>query len=270
MKRRVLLALVAPILLAANVFAAVAVDSVDSSTGHQSGVGASPLTWSFTNTAGTLLVCGVSISQTNPDQQPTINSVSYNGASMTQADSYYTGTPILSFDSDGLAYFYLLSPATGSNTVSVAFTYSGSPTNRNTIAGCISFTGNDTSSPIGTAVKQKETTLGNTSSETTTVTGTTNGNYVVSMINTGSGGLAVTSPATRIWLLNASTHTGGDNAAMAYVASSGGSVGIQFTYTTDIYSSMAIEIKAPGGGGGATTSGCGSFSLLHVGCEGSH
>lgn len=266
MKRRAFLALIAPFLLAANVFAAVTIDSQEAS-GNGHGGTTSPLTWNFTNTAGGFLVCAVDISQAQTGGgTPTISAVSYNSVSMSLVDSYATGTPILTYDGDLLAFYSLQSPATGSHTVSVSFSYVGTPgANAGTIAGCISFSGADTSAPFGTVVKNKETTLGTNTSGSAVVPSSTSGNYVIATMNTGSGGVATTAPSTQSWLLNQSTHTGGDNSALSYQAA-GGSITMAYTFTADIWSVMAVEVKAAGGGGGATTSGCGSLSLLHVGC----
>jgi hypothetical protein len=237
---------------------ALAIDSVMTGTAQAS---ASPLTLSFTNTAGTLVVVGVNIAQVNPEQLPTINSVTWAGATMTLVDSHSGGAPILSADCQTVAFYYLNAavnggtpPATGTNNVSVAFTYSGSPgaTNANTHCGAMSFTGADPTTPFGTALKQKETSTGTSTGATLTLSSTTSGNYGIAITDTGSGGLAVTSPATAVYVLNASIHSGGDNSAMAYRVSSGGSLSIAFTFTTDIYVALAVEVLATGTGGGPT------------------
>jgi hypothetical protein len=165
---------------------------------------------------------------------------------MTLLDSSLTGTPAVSPDTDLLVLYYLDSPATGLNQVQVFFTFTGGPTNKDTLAGAISFTGAASgSSGFSTVAKSQETTLGTNTTATASVSGTTSGNIVVGMLNTGTGGLSVTSPATNIWTLNNSTHTAGDNAAMGYKASSGGTVGVAFAFTADIWMAMAVEVKAP-------------------------
>lgn len=255
--KRLLLVVLVLLLIVGRVEAAVTIDSQETlSLGH--GAVVSPLTWNFTNTAGSLLVCAVSLSELVAT--PVVTAISYNSVAMTLLDNYATGTPALGADGSLLSFYYLKTPATGLNLVSVAFTFTGTAPNIGAIAGCISFSGNDTTTPFGTASKNKETTLGTNTSGSATIGSTTSGNYVIGVMNTGSGSIAVTAPSAASWILNQSTHTGGDNAALSTQAA-GGSITMAYTFTADIWSVMAVEVKASGG---ATTT-CQSLTLTGAG-----
>jgi hypothetical protein len=221
---------------------------VDSVADAANAANTSPLTFQHTNTAGTLLLCGINITQVSPNNTPIINSVTYAGVPMTLWASYATGIPVLDGDGSLLAYYYQQNPALGENDVQVAFDFTGDPdnANKNTMAGCMGFTGADPVTPFGPPVKQKETTLGNTTQMTITVPDTTRGNIVISMLNTGTGGIDVDPPTLTNWLLNNSTHTAGDNGVMTYKVTEGGDWPTTIHYTMDVYSAMAIEVFAEG------------------------
>lgn len=223
---------------------AVAVDSQEVlNIGHSAGT--SPLTWNFTNVAGNYLVVGIDLSQTNPANAPTIGAVSYDGVAMTQIGSTLVWTGDAT-SSTQMALFGLANPATGLKVASVAFTFSGSPTNFDCIAGAVSFSGVNTSAPVGTVVSTFDATV-NGGSKSVNVS-TTAGNMVVSLAATGSGGtITGSSPTTITWVLNVSTHTFSDDAAMGTQAG-GGTVTAGFTTgVSDYWGVMAVEIKAPGG-----------------------
>jgi hypothetical protein len=218
---------------------ALAIDSQEASTtGHHSTT--SPLTWTFTNTAGTLLMCGIVV--TNSTGLPTIGTVSYNGVAMTP---FGTGRSWDSPVSEFVQWFSLLSPATGAHTMSVAYTPVGSIPDA--IAGCISFTGNNTSTPV----INETTAFSNTNSPLATVTmsGTTSGNYLLACVGTGTGVTGAHSgDGTLTWKLNVSTGTAGDNAGALYLLSGGGSATVAFDVSSDEWGLDAVEIQAAGGG----------------------
>lgn len=242
------------LLWAAPTSAAVTVNSQEASgIGHNSTT--SPLTWSFTNTAGNYLVVGIDLNQSNPNTAPTIGAVSYNGTAMTLIGSVFSPTDCVCTK---MALYGLASPATGSNTVSVAATFSGSPTNHDIIAMAISFSGVDVSVPgtseHGSLFTSDNPTCGTTSCGVS-VTSTTSGNYVVSVTGTGSGAtITATSPTILSSTLNVSTHTFSDDAALGSQSTSGGSVTAAFsTGVSDAWAILATEVKASGGGGGGCT-----------------
>jgi hypothetical protein len=232
--------------------AAVAVDSQESaSTAHHSNT--SPLTWTFNNVAGTVMFIGVVVTD-GTGSTTTLGAVSYNSVAATQV-----GSSLVTWDGTAsrAAIYRLLSPATGNNTVSVAATSTGGG-GLDIIAGAISFTGNDTTTPAGTAV----TATGNNGTATVNVTSTTNGNYVISVVGTGTSVTSATSPTLLSAKLNVSGGTAGDNLGLGDQATSGGTVAAKFAVSSDLWGISAVEVKAA-----ATSSGCPmTRSRMGVGC----
>lgn len=105
----------------------------------------SPQTFSFTNTAGTFFILFASIAVSSTTTI-TLGAHSYGGNALTKlmeqtSSNGATGGKI--------ALWYMQSPPTGANTVSMAWTDNASPGfNFRMCAGCISFTGVHTSSPF--------------------------------------------------------------------------------------------------------------------------
>lgn len=149
---------------------ALAVDSVISD-GGPAGSEAASGSFSFTNTAGTLLVVAIS-----GFRNRTVSSITYNGVALTTAGAravhgsgYYTDV------------FYLLSPATGAHTLAWTLSSTDGPT-----IACVSFTGNHASSPIGNVATDFSS--GTTPSKAVT---TANANSIVfSSVYTNSATLA--------------------------------------------------------------------------------
>lgn len=207
----------AAILASTAAHAGLAIDSQEASNAAHNST-SSPLTWSFTNTAGTKLVVCASVN--NSSGSPTIGAVSYNGVAMTAISgaTFTDATNIVS-----IKCFYLDSPATGSNTVSVA----GSGM-IDIIAGAISFTGAAAGAGgFGTAATANSTT--NTTPATVAVTGTLNGDIVLGAATAGNSFSSFTSPTTKSALLNVSSVDGGNNFALTQQSTSGGSATISDT-----------------------------------------
>src|SRR5690242_6807712 len=97
---------------------------------------ASPWSWSFTNTSGTVLYAEIQIDN---GPVPSDVSVTYNGVAMTALGSVSANNNSKGF----IGLFRLLNPATGSNMFSVSWS-GGSGT---VSGGAISFTGNDPFNP---------------------------------------------------------------------------------------------------------------------------
>lgn len=220
---------------------ALAIDSQEvSGAGHNSAT--SPLTYTFTNTAGTLLVVGVVISESpGAANAPTSVGVTYNGVSMTQVGhvSWFDNT-----SSNGYL-FYLVNPATGAN--SVVVTPVGFVSLSQIIASAISFTGQRASSPLGTATTANN---GGTSSTpaTVTLTGTTSGSYVVSVAGAGDAFTAspAVSPTVLSALKNVDGNTASDNLVFGYNSNTGGSVTAAYNITVnDTWGIAAVEIFGP-------------------------
>lgn len=225
-------------------WSAIAVDSQEASgAGHRSIV--SPLSWTFTNTAGTKLVCGF-VATCSGANVASISTPTYGGTLMTNVSSQFrfSSTPNV----DITAMYYLDNPATGANTVSVTWGGTSSPA---ALGGCISFTGTNTG--VGTA------TTGSGTSGTTATAGaitTASGNYIFAEGGWGSGtGGTAGAGFTRTYLINGSGVTAGDNNLGEYQSSAGSAITPTFTWTgSDNWGIIAVEITAASGGAGVAPS----------------
>lgn len=224
---------------------ALAVDSQESSNaGHNATNPATTLSWSFNNVAGTILVVGANAESTGTGSSAAITGVTYNSVALTKAGSQgWAGTG----PSSEVSIWYLLNPATGSNTVSVSASFANT-TVTDIIGGAISFTGNATSTPFGTAAGAKLDTGAGSTSPSVTVNSTTANNYVLAMMGTGTGYSSTSNTLT--WSLNVSTNMAGDNSAMTYQLVSGSSTTMTDTVTQDWWGIVAAELKAAGTAGG--------------------
>lgn len=227
----------------------VTIDSTEpGGTGHGSVNPTSPLTWSFTNTAGNFLIVGVALGAASgtATQNTQVNSVTYNGISMTEVAS-------IKFDSDGtfthdeVSLWSLVTPATGAKTVSIAYQFALSSTLNSIEAGAISFSGVNTSTALGSPSTAKFDTGAGTTSLSASIGSSTSGNIVVDCLGTGSGSAASSSGTIR-WNLELDT---GANAAIEGVsstkASPGGSTSMGYTFAQDYAGLVVVEILAAGG-----------------------
>lgn len=206
--------------------ASLAIDSND--TGHHSTT--SPLTWSFTNTAGNKVLVGIEVTNSGTTP-PSISSVTYGGQTMTLQKSvtYASGA------SSNLTAIYALDNApTGANTVSISFSGASSI---DCIAGAQSMTGAD---GIGTTASN----TGGAASTVATVTlsTTTNGSLIFTMAGTGTHFNSANSPQTSEFILNVSTSTSGDNGAAGTIPGTGGSVSPSWSIGTDLFGMVAVEV----------------------------
>ncbi len=206
----------------------VAVDSASPVAGNN--VKNANLTYSFTNTAGTLLI----VCATAGDAVQSISGVTYNGVAMSPVAS------VRSHDGTTGAYsslWSLLNPATGANNVVV--TKSGSNASGYIISGAVSFTGNAATNPIAQSLTNNATS-GTTAS--VTVPNTTAGNMVVDCATNGSA--MGSSLQTLNFEKNVNDSDYGNNAASSY-ATAGGSVTMGYTGdASDGWGIVAAEIKA--------------------------
>lgn len=226
------------LLCAVLAFGACAVDSQEASNagsrGTTSGVAA---TWNFNNVAGTKMLCNF-IPSSSTGGSSAITAASYNSAALTAVGSLVT------WDGGNSAtrIYYLDSPATGTHTLSVTATGSGT---FSIIGGCITFTGLNTG--VGTATSGTQ--AGGTSASATAIT-TASGNciYAGGGWGSGTGGTAGTG-FTRTWLKNGSGSTGGDNGIGEYKISTGGATTPVINWTgSDVGGIQAVELIASGGG----------------------
>lgn len=158
---------------------ALAIDAVSSTSGN----GAGPFSWSHT-CSGSDRVLFVGIS--HYDSSDTVSGVTYNSVAMTAVPSGATN--------NGQFYvslWYLIAPATGSNTVSVTFT--GGVFDFK--AGSVSFTGADQTTPLGTAV----TATGSSTTPSVTVTSATGEIVLDTLVIVHSGTLTVDGSQAQRW-----------------------------------------------------------------------
>jgi hypothetical protein len=224
---------------------AVAVDSQESAgAGHRGTTSGTALTWTFTNTAGTLAIMAIVVTETTASGGVAVTQVRYNGIDFTVA-----GTPASWGTNGDLAIlYYLLNPATGANTASVTATGHG---NFAVLAGMVTFTGAHASAPIGTTATGSGS--GVTHATTSAITAASGG-YIVGIGGQGSGStMAPDSGWTESWEKVGTGNTGGDNAECVIQAATGAALTPGFTWTgSDSWGMFAAEIlQAAAGGGGA-------------------
>lgn len=128
---------------------AVAINTTGAVAGFETNP-TSPKTQAYTNTSGTLMTCWVGVGVGGTDQV-TSAAVTYNSVSMTLLLSRTTAGDSSGADSalgGCLFLFYLLSPATGSNTLSVSFTKTGTAAVANLWFCGMTYTGNHATVPF--------------------------------------------------------------------------------------------------------------------------
>jgi len=142
----------------------------------------SPRTFSFTNTAGNLLILCVGVSTASAGTV-TWGAMTYNGVAMTQVVEKNTNFAVNT--TGGRAAIYrLINPATGSNTVSMSATIGGTSGGDNHWnAICISYSAADTTTPIVQSISDA---FGSSPNATATLTGVASGNATVSSFGCGT------------------------------------------------------------------------------------
>jgi hypothetical protein len=233
------LILLSSVWFCASAQAAPAINSQESShLAHHSNT--SPLTWTFNNVGGTTLFVAVDLTQF---QVPTFGAVTYNGVTM----SVVPGSRITWGGANNqIQWYYLNNPAIGSHMVSVSAAIGGGA--QDIIAAAISFTGLDPTIPYGGTPVTNFNDTGGAPSASVNVTGTTNGNYVLSAIANGDFAMTATSPTVLSAQLDVSGATAGDNFAIGQQATAGGTVTAGFSWgSNDDYGITAFEVKAAAG-----------------------
>jgi hypothetical protein len=222
---------------------ALAIDSqMGSSTGASAN--ATTLTFSFTNTAGTFIVVGISFGNASAF---TVSTITYNGVSMTQVPGAVVGYDGATHNFAGASLFSLLSPATGANNVVVTMSGVGGGTT-SIEGGAISFTGHDLVTPIVASSGKSNFRESNGPTATVTSGSTTVGNIVVAQMATGSGYSSV-STGTLSWSKNASSLSAGGNGAMTQASGTGGTITMTDNITSDFMGMVCFEVAAASGGG---------------------
>lgn len=199
------------------------------------------LSYTFTNNNGTLLIVGVVVGGVST----LISSiaVTYNGVSMNAIGTMQTGHS----GASAAQLFYLLNPTTGSNTVVVTAAVTNALT-ISLISGAISFSGNDTTSPIsqsdGTFSDVPETmasiALGSTVSD----------NIIVNIMGCGSSidaNTDITTSDTTSWKKSVNELSGAGNGASGRTPGSGGNLTMSWSIINDIWIMAVAEIAADSG-----------------------
>lgn len=215
---------------------AVAFDAVGpSSAGTFAQSTAGPLTWSHTCTGSDLLLTvGIAWDVSNAGT-PTTLTVTYNSVSMTSVGRQLSNN---SSTSGFIELFALQNPATGTNTVSAAWSDPTLAGGQSIIGGSVSFTG---VASYGTPVKA----FGLSGTLSATVNGTAASSMVVDAACWGSGG-AATGSQTERWERDVNADTGSGDAAQS-TAAGGGNVTMSYTITSDAWGIIAVELFAAGG-----------------------
>jgi hypothetical protein len=257
------------LLLARSLLAAVAVaESTSSPTTGTTIASASSTGVSFNNATGTVLYACLQANSAGGNTTD-VTAASYNGVAMTLVGK-------VRYDTNAVAVslWRLLSPTVGTGAHPLTFTITSTALNR-WIAGAISFTGNDTSTPDSTpssctsASGTPTTNLNScinstvppgTAAATITVGGTTAGNFLVDCAATGTGGMS--SNTTQIWKSSPdSGANGGDNGASSRAAG-GGSIIMSYAVSTDIWAIAAVEVRQPAAAPPPATSQQGASRLI--------
>lgn len=200
-----------------------------------------PQTFSFTNTAGTVLYLIVTLGCGGAETS-SFGAVSYGGAAMTKIAEVTTSGGATG---GRVGLFRLLSPATGSNTVSIAYTYPSTASNSMS-AGCISFTGNNVTTPEAQAAG---TNTGSSASASINLAGVAAGNITVAGF--GGGTHFTTQSATLSWAKNNNDSSSLGNGRAARSASTGSVTQTATLAGSDSWASLMVEVAAAGGGGAA-------------------
>jgi hypothetical protein len=212
--------------------ASVAVDAVGPSPagGGATGGGVSGLSWTHTvSGTSTLLTVAVAVSAAS-DAGMTL-AVTYNGVAMTSASKVHTNNSTTGF----IQLFYLVSPASGANTVAVTLTGGTA----DMVGGSVSFTGVNQ----GTPVQNTATGFGNGASATVNVASAF-GDMVVDAVANGSNITASTK--TNRWLFNLNGSNGAGNAAQSTNLGAS-SVTMGYSLAADNWGIIGMDIVASKG-----------------------
>ena len=217
---------------------AVTFDAVGpGSSGTQSGT--SPLTWAHVcGASATLIIVDVSVDAASDDSAVSV-AVTYGGQSLTSLQRWESGGAAQKV---GFAQkFYLFSPPTGSNTVSVTVTGSGFD---GITGGSKSYNG---AALLGTVVKSDSAGSAVTSGSIVTSTLDTD-SIVDALVVTGGDTVAFTAGTSRFNNGTGSGFSGaGSFSASATAPGTGGNVTVSWTMAADFFAAIAVEVRAQAG-----------------------
>jgi hypothetical protein len=234
-----LMSLLLFLLLSPPSYAVLVVNSeMPSNVGVNEATDGTTFTYSFTNTAGTLLVCSVSVADGGaPDI--TVSGVTYSGAALTKFNEQRTVAANSAYN----YLWFLLSPASGAN--NIVITTSGTPVGAgHIISGCISFTGNHLTTPLINSTTKTAT--GTPTTDSLDVTNTISGNIV--LCSNATGETINSHTQTESWLKNVNNQTPANNNVLMRA---GGGGTVNFSVTTaagDHHTFVAAEVQAPPSG----------------------
>lgn len=193
----------------------------------------SPFAYNFVNTAGTLLYVWVLFGATTVTATP--SSVTYGGTAMS-----FIKEATENSGNGRIRLYRLLTPATGTNSVSMA--WSGTATD--IISGAISFTGNNTSAPEAQTNSASNDAGSGTAS--VSLSGVTAGNITIAAAGCGSAMTAQTQ--TLDWAENADSNTYMGN-GRASTSTASGTVTHSYTVNgSDTWACIICEVAAAGTG----------------------
>lgn len=145
----------------------------------------------------------------------------------------------LSYSSSRHEKWFLVNPPSGVQSIVITVTGSVASTSVTT-SGAKSYTGSDTSTPLGSFFSNS----GTGTASTVTVTDSATNDLVDDSIATGSGGEAVSGSNTQRWKLDTNTNTSGNNGAGSTTPGATGNVIPTWTFTSDSWGAVAVNIKA--------------------------
>lgn len=222
---------------------ALAIDSQMAAAAGASSSVSLTLTFSFNNVAGTFMTLGIGWGNGSAF---TVASALYGAAALTVVPGATVGYDGATHNFSGAALYSLLLPSTGANNIAITMTgLTGGATSIE--AGVMTFTGNDTVTPIVASSGKSNFQESNFSNATVVSGTTTTGNLVVAQMATGSGFSSVTT-GTLSWSKNASSLSAGGNAAMTYANGTGGTITMTDAIVSDFFGMVCCEVAAAGGG----------------------
>jgi hypothetical protein len=205
------------------------------------------LTYSFTNTAGTILYVGVGWGKRGDlGGDHTVGSVTYNGVAMSALITR-------SGDSTkaGAAIYRLVTPATGANNVVITMVTGNTASTTAVHSGAISFTGQHATPEVAASTASDVVEGGGSSTNALTTGGaTTSGNYALWMSTCGASFTSV--DKTETWRKNINTNSAGGNGSMAYAAGTGSTITCTFSHGGDWSQIVCVEVQAAAGAAGAS------------------
>jgi hypothetical protein len=191
---------------------AIAFDAVSSTTG----ISVTTTTFSHVCTGSDRLIFITAHGGDGTAADRTLTAASYNAVAATSSWTVEDGAW------NGSSGYYLVAPATGSNTVSV--TYGGNCFN--TSCGAVSFTGVDQTTPVGSSA----TATGTSTTPTVTVTKDNASDWIIATVATDdNAGVSVTGSGTERW---EHEDVAGDTTGSCQTASAG-TTDYDATWSTD-------------------------------------